>query len=142
MLSKAKTAYFIVGLIIFALIAIQNTASNLAPYMEAKNIEASALSENYYRTSWIGNTFGGGDKWIQNFVSAIYVAPDGTVYTNSIWDEAGREAGIYFLVDVAGMGVCSLSIRLLILLAWLMQAMNCMSAIRRLIVFESTITKP
>jgi len=25
----------------------------------------------------------------------MYVASDGTVYTNSIWDEAGREAGIY-----------------------------------------------
>jgi len=25
----------------------------------------------------------------------MYVASDGTVYSNSIWDEAGREAGIY-----------------------------------------------
>lgn len=48
-----------------------------------------------YKTSWIGNTFGGGKKWVQNNIEAMYVAPDGTVYTNSIWDEAGREAGIY-----------------------------------------------
>ncbi len=101
--SKAKTAYFIVGLIIFALIAIQNRPSNLAPYMEAKNMETSALSENSYKTSWIGNTFGGGDKWVQIQISALYVAPDGTVYTNSYWDEAAREAGIYKDGDVIGL---------------------------------------
>ncbi|MBW4645965.1 MAG: hypothetical protein KME23_23740 [Goleter apudmare HA4340-LM2] len=48
-----------------------------------------------YTTSWIGNTFGGGKKWVQNHVEAMYVAADGTVYTNSVWDEASREAGIY-----------------------------------------------
>ena len=53
-----------------------------------------------YQTSWIGNTFGGGDKWVQNNIESMYVAPNGTVYTNSIWDEAGREAGIYKDGDV------------------------------------------
>ncbi len=48
-----------------------------------------------YTTSWIGNTFGGGGKWVQNSVEAMYVAPDGTVFTDSQWDEGGREAGIY-----------------------------------------------
>ncbi|MBW4672203.1 MAG: hypothetical protein KME60_33490 [Cyanomargarita calcarea GSE-NOS-MK-12-04C] len=48
-----------------------------------------------YKTTWIGNTFGNGDKWVQIRVSGMYVAPDGTVYTNSGWDEAGSEAGIY-----------------------------------------------
>ncbi len=55
-----------------------------------------------YKTSWIGNTFGGGDKWVQNNIEAMYVAPNGKVYTNSIWDEAGREAGIYQDGDVIG----------------------------------------
>ena len=55
-----------------------------------------------YTTSWIGNTFGGGDKWVQNFVQGMYVASDGTVYTNSEWDEAGREAGIYKDGNVIG----------------------------------------
>lgn len=32
----------------------------------------------------------------------MYVASDGTVYTNSIWDEAGREAGIYKDGDAIG----------------------------------------
>ncbi|WP_017316818.1 NHL repeat-containing protein [Mastigocladopsis repens] len=57
---------------------------------------------NTYTTSWIGNTFGGGSKWIQIQVSGMYVAPDGTVYTNSGWDEAGREVGIYKNSDVIG----------------------------------------
>ncbi|WYL97093.1 MAG: hypothetical protein HEQ35_27840 [Gloeotrichia echinulata IR180] len=48
-----------------------------------------------YKTSWIGNSFGGGKQWVQNNIEAMYVTPNGTVYTNSIWDEAGREAGIY-----------------------------------------------
>jgi hypothetical protein len=61
-----------------------------------------APSANTYTTSWIGNTFGGGDKWIQIQVSSIYVASDGTVFTNSPWDEAGREVGIYKNGDVIG----------------------------------------
>jgi hypothetical protein len=32
----------------------------------------------------------------------MYAASDGTVYTNSIWDEAGREAGIYKDPDAIG----------------------------------------
>lgn len=56
-----------------------------------------------YTTSWIGNTFSGGEKWVQNDVAAMHVLPDGTVYTNSFWDEAGREAGIYRDGDVIGL---------------------------------------
>ncbi|MEH2460723.1 hypothetical protein [Nostoc sp.] len=48
-----------------------------------------------YKTSWIGNTFGRGNLRVQNNIEAMYVAPDGTVYTNSHWDEAGMEAAIY-----------------------------------------------
>ncbi|WP_017656212.1 hypothetical protein [Fortiea contorta] len=58
---------------------------------------------NTYKTSWIGNTFGGGKKWVQNNIDGMYVAADGTVYTNSIWDEAGREAGIYKDANPVGM---------------------------------------
>ncbi|TWH39405.1 hypothetical protein [Dulcicalothrix desertica] len=56
---------------------------------------AGDTAAKVYRTSWIGNTFGGGEKWVQNQVIDMYVAPDGTVFTNSPWDEGGREAGIY-----------------------------------------------
>ncbi|MBW4636541.1 MAG: hypothetical protein KME30_33110 [Iphinoe sp. HA4291-MV1] len=67
-------------------------------YFVAKDTSAA----NSYITSWIGNTFGGGSKWVQIQLSSIYVAPDGTVYTNSPWDEAGREVGIYKNGEVLG----------------------------------------
>ncbi len=55
-----------------------------------------------YTTSWIGNSFSGSDGgWVQNFVDGMFVTPDGTVYTNSDWDESGREVGIYRDGDVA-----------------------------------------
>jgi len=55
-----------------------------------------------YTTTWLGNTFGGGPKWVQNFIEGMYVAPDGTVYAASGWDEAGREFGLYRNGDVIG----------------------------------------
>ncbi len=61
-----------------------------------------AASSTRYTTSWIGNSFGGGDKWVQIQISGMYVATDGTIYTNSEWDEAGREVGIYRNGDVVG----------------------------------------
>jgi hypothetical protein len=61
-----------------------------------------APATSAYTTSWIGNTYGGGSKWVQNYVEAMYVGRDGTVYTNSHWDEGGREAGIYKNGDVIG----------------------------------------
>jgi hypothetical protein len=61
---------------------------------------ANGVATTSFKTSWIGNTFGGGAKWVQNQVLDMYVATDGTVYTNSFWDEAGREAGVYKNGDV------------------------------------------
>jgi len=29
---------------------------------------------------------------VQNFIDGMYVAPDGTIYTNSVWDEGAKEA--------------------------------------------------
>ena len=73
--------YFLAGLLIFTLFACYVTTG--------------AVSATSYKTSWLGNTFSGGNKWVQIRVHALYVAPDGKVYTNSDWDEAGREVGIY-----------------------------------------------
>jgi hypothetical protein len=81
--------YLIAGLIASTVIAL-----HLAP---------SGISNGSYRTSWIGNTFGGGNQWVQNNIHAMYVAADGTVYTISEWDEAGREGGIYKDGNVIGM---------------------------------------
>lgn len=56
----------------------------------------------HYRTTWLGNSFGGGQKWVQNFNDQMQVLPDGTVYLASFWDEGGREVGIYKNGDVIG----------------------------------------
>lgn len=58
-----------------------------------------------YRTSWIGNTWGyGRERWVQHDVQAIAVAPDGDLYTNSLWDEAGGEIGHYRDGQLIGYG--------------------------------------
>ena len=46
-------------------------------------------------TSWIGNNYGGRKKWVQQDIHAMAVMPDGTVFTNVGWDEAGGNAGEY-----------------------------------------------
>jgi hypothetical protein len=48
-----------------------------------------------HRTSWVGNSEGANPGWVQNHIAALAVAPDGTVYTASEWDEGSREMGIY-----------------------------------------------
>ncbi|CCH66193.1 FIG00877330: hypothetical protein [Richelia intracellularis HH01] len=55
-----------------------------------------------YTASWIGNSFGGGDKWVQIKIEDMQVDGEGKVYTNSIWDEAGREVGIYHNGNIIG----------------------------------------
>jgi hypothetical protein len=57
---------------------------------------ALAQSQLTYTTSWIGNSFGFGDgEWMQQDIQAINVAPNGTVYTDSPWDESGSEIAAY-----------------------------------------------
>ncbi len=61
--------------------------------------KASAVFDNIsvgapglgHRTSWVGNSFGSreSDKHVSNALSAMWVAPDGTCYTSSYWDEGG-----------------------------------------------------
>lgn len=68
----------------------------------ALSVTSNPLPNISYKTSWIANTFGGGSNWVQIQISAMYAASDGTVYTNSIWDEAVREAGIYKDPDAIG----------------------------------------
>jgi hypothetical protein len=66
---------------------------------------AAAQSQLTYTTSWIGNSLGFGDgKWMQQDIQAINVAPDGTVFTNSPWDESGSEIGAYRNGDKIGVG--------------------------------------
>jgi hypothetical protein len=53
------------------------------------------------KCTYVANSFGG-HKWVQNFIENISVTKDGTVYTNSYWDEAHRPYGIYTKCDVIG----------------------------------------
>src|SRR5215469_12273820 len=55
-----------------------------------------------YRTSWVGNSFGGGPKWVQNGAESMQVLPDGTLMVGSFWDEGGREVGLYKDGDIVG----------------------------------------
>jgi len=54
-----------------------------------------------YRTSWVGNTFGGDGGsngfgyWVQDGISKLAVSPDGTALCGVEWDEAGRCVGLY-----------------------------------------------
>jgi len=74
---------------------------------------ASPSHAQNYETSWLGNSFSGAPSQttrqqgtaglhVQDDIQGMYVAGDGTCYTNSIWDEGGAEAGIYGNAQVAG----------------------------------------
>lgn len=67
-------------LILFALAATAQGQGFTSPRLDAV-------------TSWIGNSYGGGKKWVQQDIHAMAVMPDGTVFTNVGWDEAGGNAG-------------------------------------------------
>ena len=42
-----------------------------------------------YTVSWVGNSYSGKDAWVLHDAEDIFVTPDGTVFTNTYWDEAG-----------------------------------------------------
>ncbi len=46
-------------------------------------------------SSWIGNSYGGAQKWVQQDIAGICVMPDGTVFTNVEWEEGGGNVGEY-----------------------------------------------
>lgn len=53
-----------------------------------------------YQTSWIGNTFSGKSKWVQQDIADIFVTPDGRVFSNVFWDENGGEVTEYYNGDI------------------------------------------
>ncbi len=55
----------------------------------------ASTNQLVYTTSWIGNSFGGGENWVQQDIKGMVVSADGTVYANVEWDEAGREVSLY-----------------------------------------------
>jgi len=50
-----------------------------------------------YTSSWYGNNFGSNidDGHVSNGISAMWVGPDGSCYTNSGWDEGAEASKIY-----------------------------------------------
>ncbi|MBK1986711.1 hypothetical protein A0J48_004005 [Sphaerospermopsis aphanizomenoides BCCUSP55] len=77
--------------------------------MDSATTKTTTAPAFTYKTSWLGNTIGKGKLRVQNNVESIYVTTNGEIYTNSYWDEAGGEAGIYkdgkvigFLEDLHG----------------------------------------
>ncbi|TAF07668.1 MAG: hypothetical protein EAZ77_08950 [Nostocales cyanobacterium] len=77
--------------------------------MDKATTQIATASAFTYQTSWLGNTIGKGKLRVQNNIEAMYVTGNGEIYTNSHWDEAGGEAGIYkdgkvigFLEDLHG----------------------------------------
>lgn len=53
-----------------------------------------------YQTSWIGNTFSGKSKWVQQDIADIFVTGDGRVFSNVFWDENGGEVTEYQNGDI------------------------------------------
>lgn len=56
----------------------------------------AARGENtIYTTDWVGNTNPTATGYVGNCARAMWVSPQGVVYTSSLWDENGRNIGIY-----------------------------------------------
>ena len=85
---------FTCGLIVTFIGMIMDLGNTANTKIQLKT-KASKSSEITYTTSWLGNTIGNGKLRVQNNIEGMYVKDDGTIYTNSYWDEAGSEAGIY-----------------------------------------------
>jgi hypothetical protein len=77
------------------------TSSLFAPMGFAEVVSPNGSKQLDYRTSWIGNTYGGLDpqtgkgQWVQQDIAAMCVTPDGTVYTNVPWEEGGGNCMMY-----------------------------------------------
>ncbi|MFD1560151.1 SMP-30/gluconolaconase/LRE-like region family protein [Paraburkholderia silviterrae] len=58
--------------------------------------------QGQYTTDWIANTFGTNATHVGNAARSMWVAPEGTIYTASMWDE--NEGGIAIYKDGANAG--------------------------------------
>src|SRR6476661_1924238 len=48
-----------------------------------------------YTTDWLANSYGSLAAHVGNAARSMWVAPDGTIYTASMWDESAGGIGIY-----------------------------------------------
>jgi len=56
---------------------------------------AISHGQGTYVTDWVGNTDPTNANHVGNCARSMWVAPEGVVYTSSMWDENGRNIGIY-----------------------------------------------
>ncbi|HWV65272.1 T9SS type A sorting domain-containing protein [Chitinophaga sp.] len=65
----------------------------------------AGFSYAQYTTTWVGNTFSDVTHYVGNCARSMWVSPEGVVYTASLWDEKGRNIGIYQNgATIGGMG--------------------------------------
>lgn len=65
----------------------------------------AGFSYAQYTTTWVGNTFSDVTQYVGNCARSMWVSPEGVVYTASLWDEKGRNIGIYQNgATIGGMG--------------------------------------
>lgn len=55
-------------------------------------IASECPAQTQYTTDWVANTFGTAATHVGNTARSMWVAPEGTIYTASMWDE--REGGV------------------------------------------------
>ena len=48
-----------------------------------------------YTTTWVGNTYGNQSTYVGNAARSMWVAPEGVIYTASMWDENEGSIAIY-----------------------------------------------
>ena len=58
--------------------------------------------QGQYTTDWIANTFGTNATHVGNAARSMWIAPEGTIYTASMWDE--NEGGIAIYKNGANAG--------------------------------------
>ncbi len=73
-----------------------NTVKALLPLVCLCLLSGTARSENTtYTTDWVGNSDPTSTGYVGNCARSMWVSPEGIVYTSSLWDENGRNIGIY-----------------------------------------------
>ena len=72
-----------------------NRIKSLAVIAGLMLASAASRAQPGYTTSWVGNTYGDDAHHIGNCARSIWVAPNGVVYTASLWDENAGGIGIY-----------------------------------------------
>jgi hypothetical protein len=48
-----------------------------------------------YTTTWVGNTYSTIPTYVGNAMRSMWVAPEGVIYTASMWDESQGSINIY-----------------------------------------------